>query len=198
MPNSWQEVIITDEYATVDECRRATDVYLLMKTADRIRSLGQHPFFESHLPSLTFDRGVIRADGALIFDSRNPGYSQDERLRLLNQMGIGLDFVRGSIVRDQHLASRMSPGAFGTMYRQYTQVEFTPQFHDELRRAWNNFRRQERFEMVGGGAASVLGLLGLVFGLLKVDTWTKGYYTKRLFIGVPGAIIGGIVLLSLV
>ena len=44
--------------------------------------------------------------------------------------------------------------------------------------------------MVGVGAVSILGLVGLVFALLKVDTATKGYYTKRLFIGVPLAILG--------
>ena len=47
------------------------------------------------------------------------------------------------------------------------------------------------------GAGGVLGLLGLCYGLLKVDTWTKGYYTKRLFLGVPAAIIGLGTLLAL-
>jgi hypothetical protein len=37
--------------------------------------------------------------------------------------------------------------------------------------------------------------LTLVWGLLKIDTATKGYYTKRLFLGVPAAIIGGFLLL---
>ena len=50
--------------------------------------------------------------------------------------------------------------------------------------------------MVGVGAGSILGFIGLVFGLLKIDTWTKGYYTKRLFIGVPAAIIAGLLLLA--
>jgi hypothetical protein len=49
--------------------------------------------------------------------------------------------------------------------------------------------------VLGVGATSVIGLLGFVFGLLKIDTWTKGYYTKRLFIGVPAMIIGGFMLL---
>jgi hypothetical protein len=31
-------------------------------------------------------------------------------------------------------------------------------------------------------------------GMLKVDTATKGYYTKRLFLGVPLGIIGYFVL----
>jgi hypothetical protein len=50
--------------------------------------------------------------------------------------------------------------------------------------------------VVGAGAGSILGLLGLIYGLLKVDTWTRGYYTKRLFLGVPAAIIGLLALLG--
>jgi len=46
-------------------------------------------------------------------------------------------------------------------------------------------------------SGGVLGLLGLVFGLLKVDTWTRGYYSKPLFLGVPAAIIGLGTLLAL-
>ena len=44
--------------------------------------------------------------------------------------------------------------------------------------------------MFGVGAGSILGLLGCVFAVLKIDTATKGYYTKRLFLGVPLAILG--------
>jgi hypothetical protein len=42
-------------------------------------------------------------------------------------------------------------------------------------------------------AAGALGFLGLVWGVLKFDTATKGYYTKRLIVGgvlVTIAVIG--------
>ena len=58
-------------------------------------------------------------------------------------------------------------------------------------------QRTEAFKVVSTGAVLLLGLLGGVFGLLKVDTWTKGYYTKRLFIGLPLAILGLFGLLAL-
>jgi hypothetical protein len=126
-----------------------------------------------------------------------PAYSHDDRLRLLGKMGIGIDEIRRSVVREEHLASRDSRRAFDTMYRKYTLSQFTPWFDEQLRRHWDAFLRQERFEIVGGWAGAVLGLLGFVFGLLKIDTWTKGYYSKRLFIGVPAAIIGGVSLLAM-
>ncbi len=83
------------------------------------------------------------------------------------------------------------------MKKLYTMLEFRPSVDTELLRRWDELRRQDRFSVVGAGAGSVLGLIGLAFGLLKVDTWTRGYYTKRLFFGVPAAIIGLVGLLSL-
>ena len=83
------------------------------------------------------------------------------------------------------------------MQKLYTLIEFTPSVDNELRQRWDASQRQERFAFVGLGASGVLGLLGLAWGLLKVDTWTKGYYTKRLFIGVPLAVIGTLGLFAL-
>ena len=194
--DDWREVIATDEYATAEECRQAMDIYLMLKTAERIQTLTGYPYADRNRPSLTFHQGLIMADGNVIFNSRAPLNWQDVRLDYLSRLGIGIDEIRRSVVREQHLASRDSPRALDTMYKQYTHAQFTPWFDSQLRRHWDSYRRHERFAVVGVGAGSVLGLLGFVFGLLKIDTWTKGYYTKRLFIGVPGAIIGGILLFS--
>ncbi len=110
-------------------------------------------------------------------------------------MGIGIDFIRREIARKEYVET--VERSVGPMKQLYVQVEFSPSIDQELRQRWDELRRQNRFAIVGAGAGSVLGLLGLVFGLLKVDTWTKGYYTKRLFFGVPAAIIGGFGLLVL-
>lgn len=193
--DSSHQMIATDEYATTAECRRATDIYLMLKTAERVHAIGGRQYFAEERPSLTFHGSAVWADGQMLLDARS-GNSHDYRMNVLQRMGIGIDQIRRAIVRDQHIASRESPRSFGTMYTQYTLVEFTPEFDKELRRHWHTYRRGERFAVIGVGTASVLGLLTLVFGLLKIDTWTKGYYTKRLFLGVPAAIIGGIVLIG--
>jgi len=194
----WREVIATDEYATAEECRRAMDIYLMLKTAERIQTLVGQTFVDHNRPSLAFHQGMITADGNIIYSSGHSAYWNNDRLQLLQRMGIGIDEIRRSVVREQHLASRDSPRALDTMYKQYTLAQFTPWFDGQLRRHWDSYRRSERFTMVGVGASSVLGLLGFVFGLLKIDTWTKGYYTKRLFIGVPAMIIGGFALIVLI
>ncbi|MCI0334126.1 MAG: hypothetical protein L0228_12985 [Planctomycetes bacterium] len=191
--DAWREVVATDEYATVEECRQATDVYLLLKTFERMQMLAGRPNLHSALPSVTLHQGMILADGNAIFDTRMPEYWYDHRLQMLKNVGIGIDFVRREIVKEQHLAKTQR--SVGPMLKQYTLVEFTKAVDSELYRRWGTHERRERFAMVGVGAGAVLGLLGLVFGLLKIDTWTKGYYTKRLFLGVPAAIIGGFLLL---
>jgi len=151
------------------------------------------------LPTLTFhESGTITADGKVIYEkSGDYGTWTDSRIRKLADMGIGIDFVRREMVPENREYYESIEHDFGTMKRLYTMLEFRPNVDKELLRRWDELRRGERFAVVGAGASSVLGLLGLAFGLLKVDTWTKGYYSKRLFLGVPAAIIGILALLGL-
>ncbi len=171
----WREVIETDQYATVDECYRAADILMRLATYDHLaRLVGM----ENH------------AEGVLVSQSLFDG-----RLEALDRFGIGIDYIRREIAKDEHVEK--TERSFGEMKKLHTLIEFSPAVDRELRARWDAFQRQERFAVVGVGAGSILGLLCLVWGLLKIDTATKGYYTKRLFLGVPAAIIGGFLLLSI-
>jgi hypothetical protein len=119
----------------------------------------------------------------------------DSRLHQLQSAGITLDFIRREIAKDEYLET--VERSVGPMLKLHTLVEFSPSVDRELRNYWDSYRREERLAAVGFGAGGILGLLGFVYGLLKVDTWTKGYYTKRLFLGVPAVIIGLMALLAL-
>jgi hypothetical protein len=110
-------------------------------------------------------------------------------------LGITIDYIRREIAKDEYLET--VERSFGPMMKLYTLLEFTPAVDRELTARWDNYRRQERLASVGVGAASVLASLALAWGLLRFDTMTKGYYTKRLFIGVPAAIISLVSLLAL-
>lgn len=192
--NTRREVIATEEFATVDECYQAADIYLLLKAYQRMQQLAGRHDVDGPLPSLTFRDGTISADGNIIF-SRG-GYWADARLYHLNRLGINADYVRREIVakdpknNESREYVETFERSFGPMKKLYLQIEFTPSVDRELKRHWDAYERQERFGIVGVGAGSILGLLGLAFALLKIDTATKGYYTKRLFIGVPLAILG--------
>jgi len=182
-----RRIITTDEYATIEECNQAADIYLQLATYDHLMSLvDRHRSIGSTRPTLTFHDNTVLADGRMIVASN--GYVADYRLDALASMGIGIDLIRREIAKDEYLET--VERSFGPMKKLYTQIEFTPQIDGELLRAWKNYRRGERFAVVGLGAFAILGLLGTVWGMLKVDTMTKGYYTKRLFLGVPLGIVG--------
>lgn len=173
-----REVLVTDEWSTEAECDRERDVALLVKTYEHIQGLVGMPY---HSDPLEFKRNSYARDGfALTY--------YDYRLRQLDSAGITLHFVRTEIAREEYLET--VDRSVGPMMKLYTLVEFTPAVDKQLLQLWDAFRRRERFAVVGIGAGGIVSTLGFVYGLLKVDTWTKGYYTKRLFLGVPAAIAG--------
>lgn len=165
----WREVLVTDEFATADEAYKAADRQLLLATYN-------------HLLRLTGQSVQSLAERPLSSDSYLAEFPA------FTSYGVGIDYIRREIAKDEYLET--VERSFGPMKKLYTLIEFSPAVDRELQAQWNAHRRQERLAVVGLGAGSVLGLLSLVWGLLKIDTWTKGYYTKRLFLGVPAAIIG--------
>jgi hypothetical protein len=171
----------------------------MLKTYQRIQLLAGRPYADGALPNLSFrDHGVIVANGTVLsYGPTFPGWA-DPRLRALSDMGISAVYIHEKIVaKDPKNGNEACEyvetvdRTFGQMKKLYLQIEFSPAIDRELRAAWDTYQRNQRFWMFGTGATSVLGFLGFVFGLLKIDTWTKGYYSKRLFIGVPAAIIVG-------
>jgi hypothetical protein len=175
-----REVVITDEWASDEEWNRARDIALMLKTYERIQHLIGAPY-----------------QGNILDHRMNSANSwSDHRLRQLACAGITLDWVHRAIAQEEYLETVQHD--FGPMKKSYTLVEFSPAVDNELRQHWRAYERRERFEMFGAGAGSVLGLIGLAYGLLRFDTYTKGYYTKPLFLGVSAAIIGALLFLTLI
>jgi hypothetical protein len=198
-----RDLIVTDEYESIDECYQAADVYLMLKTYEHLMELIGRPRYGNTQPSITFTSDTILVDGQVISAANNHRSVDDNRLDQLNDLGIGIGYLRREVVakdpkdNEPREYIETTTRSIGPMKKLYMQIEFTPAVDRDLLQLWEASNRKDRFAFVGVGAASVLGLLGMVWGLLKVDTATKGYYTKRLFIGVPIAIIGGaLVLLS--
>lgn len=194
-----REVIITDPYESDEECYQAADIYLMLRTHERLQQLKGDPYVAARLPSITFgNNGIVMADGGYIATGTSPTRWTDWRLIQLSQMGIGTDFLRRDIVAKnpgnneprEYLETVQQ--SFGPMKKLYMQIEFTPAVDRELMQRWDGLARQERFGQVGVGAGFVLALLFSVWGLLRIDTATKGYYSKWLFLGVPAVIIAGI------
>ncbi len=86
--------------------------------------------------------------------------------------------------------------SFGLTTSAWRLLEFSEQSNQNLVTAWKSYARRNRVGKTAAVAVMALSVLAGIFTLLKIDTWTRGYYTKRLFLGVPAAIIGAIFLLS--
>jgi hypothetical protein len=202
--NIRREVVATEEYATEDECLQARDIYLLLKTYEHLQRLMGLPYNDTMLPSIYYGRYAVQFDGTEVtrdnadqtwrFDGGELVWD-DHRLGRLQAMGIGPDYVQREVAKKEHLET--VERSFGPMKKLYTLIEFSPTVDSELRQRWTEYERKSRLATVSAGTGGVVGLLGLIYGLLRVDTWTKGYYTKRLFLGVPAAIIGLATLLAM-
>jgi hypothetical protein len=114
----------------------------------------------------------------------------------LDWMHIGASYIDRELLTDEYV--EINDTSVGTMRTAWGLLEFTPNHDRYLVDSWKRYARQDRMAMVATMAALVLGALGSVLMLLKIDTWTRGYYTKRLFLGVPAAIIAFIALIAMI
>ncbi|MBX3433625.1 MAG: hypothetical protein KF847_09925 [Pirellulales bacterium] len=113
----------------------------------------------------------------------------------LTRMSLRIDQLLDQIVVDQYIEP--VDASFGDMLKAHVLLEFGPEVDERLIAAWQAYVRRDRLGAVAATAGACVGVVALAFGLLKLDTWTRGYYTKRLFLGVPAAIIGALALLGL-
>ncbi|HEX4414123.1 MAG TPA: hypothetical protein VH107_10885 [Lacipirellulaceae bacterium] len=191
-----REVIATDEYATSEECYRAADIILMFKAYERLQDLEGNPYPYPSYPDgfpLDINGKTITLGGRTIWNGTN---WSEFRLLTLTEMGIDPDFLRREIVAKDPKNNESCEyletvqRSIGPMKKLYIQIEFTPAVDRMLSQRWDALHRGARFKFVGFGAFTIFGLLSFAWGLLKVDTATKGYYTRWLFVGGPIAIIG--------
>ncbi len=101
--------------------------------------------------------------------------------------GIRIGYIMREICKDEY--TEVVDASFGEMHRVHVLMEFTPAVENRLKTVWQEHERRHRLGIVGKYAGLALGLLASIYGLLQFDTWTRGYYTKRLLVGVPVVII---------
>lgn len=119
---------------------------------------------------------------------RRIAHLTDGRYRpTIESLGFDLGFVLKEICRQEWVETVDS--SVGEMKRVHVLMEFDASIDKQLRGAYRDYQRKFRIAEVGSIAGLALGGLVLLYGLLKFDTWTRGYYSKRLFFGVPAVII---------
>jgi hypothetical protein len=100
---------------------------------------------------------------------------------------IKIDEAKGPIKQDPD---------FGDYFRISYKVELTPLGWDELSKMERADRAGERMEISARGLGFLTVLLGAVAAYVRLDDWTKGYYSGRLFLVAFGlaAVVGVVIL----
>lgn len=119
--------------------------------------------------------------------------TSNTELPTLAELGIGIDEVLRDICHDVWVET--VENSFGEMKRVHVLLWFDATVDGRLEHAYRDYHRQSRLLSVGSVAGVIVGSLTILYGLLLADTATRGYYTKRLFFGVPAAIIVLVLLL---
>ncbi len=102
-------------------------------------------------------------------------------------VGVGLDYIFREICRDEFTTTIDS--SVGDMKKVHVLVEFNPKVDQYLLDSWLRQERHQRLASFGKLFAMSITGLAAVYGLLRFDTWSKGYYSKQLLVGGVLAII---------
>lgn len=105
----------------------------------------------------------------------------------VTELGIPLDYIMREICQEEY--TKTIDSSVGEMKQVYVLMKFTPQIDAHLLDIWQSQVRQSSLGFVAKIAALVLAILAALYGLLQLDTMTRGYYTRRLLVGASAAII---------
>lgn len=70
--------------------------------------------------------------------------------------------------------------SLGPMHQSHAMLRITPEFRERLELRWSEIRQTGRVLKTAGASVGVFVLLVAVFGYFRLDSATKGYYTRRL------------------
>ncbi|MHB9045870.1 MAG: hypothetical protein ACYC35_08025 [Pirellulales bacterium] len=103
------------------------------------------------------------------------------------QAAVPLPYIHQRIVKEEWQETVQA--SFGPMLQLHVLLQFDDGVRNELQEMRRARLVEERIWYVTGIAGLVVVLLGTVFGFLKLDTATKGYYTGRLLLAAAAMIL---------
>lgn len=105
-------------------------------------------------------------------------YLGDENAAML--VHVDDEYIRKNLVSDQ-FDEVWDVKQFGKqMHRQHALLDFSESFRELLDSKWSDVVQTSKLLTTGLGAGGLLGLLGIAFAYLRLDSATKGYYSGRL------------------
>ena len=113
----------------------------------------------------------------------------------IDQLGMSTSELVQRFVTARHMSKEAT--SIMDVYTLHSLVEIDDQGGEQLVLLTLQESRTQKLRKITLLAGGVLTLIAGAFGLLKLDEATRGYYTKRLLIGVPVALVSTLWLLSL-
>jgi len=99
--------------------------------------------------------------------------------------------VKNRLLKPENIYEEQIEGELsGSMYQVHALLEFDESFREEVRRRWREIVTRMRLVQTGLGGSGILLVVALLFGLLRADTATRGYYTRTLQFVAAVAILG--------
>jgi hypothetical protein len=154
--NIYRRTVVSEPYSTNEECYEQLEHELMVAT------------------------------GQYLDDLVGSGEAPEHGTRRLERLGINAGYVRANICEDDYReyldssVNEIAGSSIGAMRRIHVLLEFDEAVQSYLKREWKDHLLEERLAVVGGGAMAVLSLVGLVFAYLRIDTATRGFYTRHL------------------
>lgn len=110
-----------------------------------------------------------------------------------------LSYIKSRLLRPENVYEEQIEGELsGSSYQIHALLEFDGGFRGELDSRWQAIVRRMRLALTGVAGGGVLLGIAVLFGLLRADTATRGYYTRTLqFVGavaILGLVAAGVLL----
>ncbi len=105
---------------------------------------------------------------------------------------VDIGTIRHAVCREEYVETLDT--SVGPMRRVHVLLAFDERLRDSLRDRYRSAVQHRRVSQAGGGALAVLLVLATLFGYLKLDTATRGFYTRRLQVVATVVILAVVVL----
>lgn len=132
---------------------------------------------ELHFTAQETEKDLLKATREAVNQYIN-GYLGDDKACYL--VRIDDNYIRNNLMSEQFDEIWKVKQFDKQMYRRHALLDFNDGFRTSLDQQWRDVLQTSKLLTTGLGAFGLLGLLGISFVYLRLDTATKGYYSGRL------------------
>jgi hypothetical protein len=100
-----------------------------------------------------------------------------------------VQYIKTNLLRPDNVYHELLQPSVGPMHQLHALLEFDEGFRQELDGRWEDFRATSRLLQIGLGSGLILAFVATLFAFFRVDTATRGYYTRRLQFAAAAAIL---------